>query len=89
LSIIFREFIQGKNDQSISDLQEFHDVLSRGADPDFCSEEDKNTPLMLAAALGKVFFLQTLLNIRPNLEARNADGETALGLAMKFGQVSD
>jgi ankyrin repeat protein len=71
------------NDQEAADRMQ--ELLDRGADPNVVTK-DGFTALMLAARTGtKGANLQLLLKLTKDLNARNNDGKTALGLAREYG----
>lgn len=63
-------------------------LLSKGADANSTTAEEKLTPLMQAAFEGKSKILALLLRNGAKLEEKNRDGETALTLLMIQKQLS-
>jgi len=57
------------------------------ADPELVHKTDKNlrTPLHLAAQVGSVTIVKTLLAFSPDISAENEHGDTAEDMARRFG----
>lgn len=62
-------------------------LLQRGASPDV-RDRDGNTPLILAATLGYTDGLRVLLARKPNVNAANNQGETALIKAVQARDIT-
>ncbi len=59
-------------------------LLEKGANPNF-EEENKNTPLFIAAAFGKIDCIKLLLEEKVSTDCINNEKQTALHLATKGG----
>ncbi len=71
----------GRGNQKIVNL-----FLSAGMDVDAQRESDGFTPLMAAAAFGRLEMVQMLLEQGANVNKKNFDESTALMLAVKYNQ---
>lgn len=58
-------------------------LIFKGANMN-CKNAAQNTPLMLAAQLGKLGVVKSLVSYHAEIDDRNVDGETALDLAIRY-----
>lgn len=72
---------------STENMTKFSEILSSDFEVDE-QDLDGNTPLMIASALGKVNFVEFLLDLGANPKKRNYEGSTALHRAA-FGGHND
>jgi hypothetical protein len=61
-------------------------LVAHGADVDAANPQG-TTPLMYAIAAGHPALVQALVDLHANVNARNADGATALAIARKFENI--
>lgn len=73
----------------LRDLPAFRLLLDLGADPNaICTEENRMTPLMLAACVDEIDFLQACIAAGGNVNQLADDGDNALILATASGNVN-
>jgi ankyrin repeat protein len=73
----------------LRDLPAFRLLLDLGADPNaICTEENHMTPLMLAACVDEIDFLQACIAADGNVNQLADDGDNALILATASGNVN-
>lgn len=78
----------------LMDIERVRRLLSEGGDPDkvfitgsFPDPTGKRTPLMDAAAAGRLDIMNVLLEHGADIERKDSEGDTALSLVSKAGQT--